>query len=175
MRLGLHAEVGLDELFLGNLNGTGRAQGPSKAPPNSSTHRAGGGGSGDGHGHGDGDGAGAEERRGPFTKEEGGVGKWLDDGDGLMSVRDEGGSSGRLTTMVDGNVEWSATGRMGVSLAEFRLVLGEYTPTTSYDFLRLPIAPSVSCSCVDASHTLRDTNFRRLLPPPAFSQRLQPV
>ena len=29
----------------------------------------------------------------------------------------------------------------------------EYTATTSYDFLRLPITPSVSCSCRDSSNT----------------------
>ena len=41
-----------------------------------------------------------------------------------------------------------------------------------YDFLLRPAAPSVSCSRVDASNTLRDTNFHRLLPSPAVSQCL---
>ena len=44
-----------------------------------------------------------------------------------------------------------------------------------YDFLLLPVAPSVSCSCLDAPYALRDINFRRLLPSPTVSQRLQPV
>mmetsp|Transcript_46872 Transcript_46872/g.63786 ORF Transcript_46872/g.63786 Transcript_46872/m.63786 type:complete len:135 (-) Transcript_46872:372-776(-) len=35
-----------------------------------------------------------------------------------LSVVNQGGSSGRLTTMIDGHVEWSATGRKGVSLVE---------------------------------------------------------
>ena len=35
----------------------------------------------------------------------------------------------------------------------FRSVVGEYTPTTSYYFLLLPIAPSVSCSWLDALNT----------------------
>ena len=36
-----------------------------------------------------------------------------------VSVVAEGGSSGRLTTMIGGTTEWSATGRIGASLAEF--------------------------------------------------------
>jgi predicted ATPase len=36
-------------------------------------------------------------------------------------VKDQGGSSGRVTTMI-GQAEWSATGRLGVSLAEFSAV-----------------------------------------------------
>ena len=39
-----------------------------------------------------------------------------------ISVIDEGGTSGRLTTMLDGGVEWSATGRLGVSLAQFSAI-----------------------------------------------------
>jgi len=38
-----------------------------------------------------------------------------------LSVRSEGGSSGRLTTMI-GEAEWSATGLIGVSLAELASV-----------------------------------------------------
>ena len=57
----------------------------------------------------------------------------------------------------------------------------EYTATTSdsvrfspiqSDSVRLiPIPPSVSCSCVDALNTPRDTNFRRL----ASASRLRPL
>jgi len=38
-----------------------------------------------------------------------------------LSVAEEGGSSGRVTTMI-GSMEWSATGRLGVSLAELSAV-----------------------------------------------------
>ena len=58
-------------------------------------------------------------------------------------------------------------------------MVGEYTATTSVDsllprvvsyyYLLLPVAPSVSCPCVDARLTLRDINFHRLL---AVSRRL---
>ena len=51
----------------------------------------------------------------------------------------------------------------------------EYTATTSVDFLLLPVAPSAACPCVDARLTLRDINFRRLMPSFAVSQCLQPV
>ena len=43
------------------------------------------------------------------------------------------------------------------------------------DFLLLPITSYCSCPCVDSRLTLRDINFRRLLPSPAVSQRQQPV
>jgi len=56
-----------------------------------------------------------------------------------------------------------------------RLVVGEYTAATSCCFLLLRVAPSVSCSCLDARRTLRDTSFHRLLPSPSVSQCLQPV
>ena len=39
------------------------------------------------------------------------------------------------------------------SMVELRLVVGEYTATTFYYFLILPITPSVSCSCLDALNT----------------------
>ena len=42
-------------------------------------------------------------------------------------------------------------------------------------FLLLPVASSVSCSCLDALNTLRVTNFHCLPPSPAVSQCLQPV
>ena len=45
----------------------------------------------------------------------------------------------------------------------------------SVGFLLLPVAPSVSCSSVDALHTHCDINFRRLPLSPAISERLQPV
>ena len=51
-----------------------------------------------------------------------------------------------------------------------RLVVGEYTT-------RLPstcLSPTVSCPRVDALHTHRDINFRRLLPSPVVSCRLLP-
>ena len=56
-------------------------------------------------------------------------------------------------------------------------LVAEYTAATSRCSLLLPVAPSVSCSCVlvDARLTLRDTNFHRLLPSPAVSQCPQPV
>ena len=37
-------------------------------------------------------------------------------------------------------------------------MVGRYTAATSVDFLLLCVAPSVSCSCIDARLTLRDTN-----------------
>ena len=55
------------------------------------------------------------------------------------------------------------------------LWLGGILAGLPYYFLLLPRSPSVSCPCVDALHTLHDTNFRRLLPSPTVSQRLQPV
>eukprot|EP00628_Pelagophyceae_sp_CCMP2097_P002478 CAMPEP_0184090092 /NCGR_PEP_ID=MMETSP0974-20121125/7056_1 /TAXON_ID=483370 /ORGANISM="non described non described, Strain CCMP2097" /LENGTH=427 /DNA_ID=CAMNT_0026392813 /DNA_START=104 /DNA_END=1387 /DNA_ORIENTATION=+ len=36
-----------------------------------------------------------------------------------FKVMEEGGSSGRLTTVLEGGTEWSATGRVGVSMGEF--------------------------------------------------------
>ena len=44
-----------------------------------------------------------------------------------------------------------------------------------HDFRRLPVAPSVSCPWVDPRITLRGTDFHRLPPSPAVSQRLQPI
>ena len=44
-----------------------------------------------------------------------------------------------------------------------------------YNFLLLPIASSVSYSCLDALNTLRDIKFRRLLRSPTVSQCLRPV
>ena len=48
-------------------------------------------------------------------------------------------------------------------------------PVASCCFLLLPVAPSVACSCLETPYTLRDMNFRRLLPSPTVSQCLQPV
>ena len=55
-----------------------------------------------------------------------------------------------------------------------RLMVGEYTAATHYDFLLLRVAPSLSCPCVDALHT-RAVHFHRLLPSPNISQCLKPV
>ena len=55
-----------------------------------------------------------------------------------------------------------------------RFVVGEYTAATSWRLILLRIAPSVSRSCLDAPHALRDINFRRLLPSPTGSRFLQP-
>ena len=55
-----------------------------------------------------------------------------------------------------------------------RLVVGEYTATTSYYFLLLPVAPSVSCSCIDALGTL-NTRRRKLPLSPAVSHFTQLV
>ena len=40
------------------------------------------------------------------------------EGGGELECLDEGGSSGRLTTMFGSNLEWSATGRQGASLLD---------------------------------------------------------
>ena len=57
--------------------------------------------------------------------------------------------------------------------------LGSIHGVYCHDFRRLPVASCcsarVSCSSVDALHTLRDVNFRRLPLSPAVSQCLQPV
>ena len=64
--------------------------------------------------------------------------------------------------------QWlSGAGSIHVVLCCFLLL-----PVASYS---LPVVPSVSCSCLDAPYTLRDINFRRLLPSPTVSQCLQPV
>ena len=47
-------------------------------------------------------------------------------------------------------------------------MVGECTAAASYDFLLLPVAPGVSCSCVDA----RLTRSSKLRSPPAISRRL---
>ena len=56
-----------------------------------------------------------------------------------------------------------------------RLVVGEYTRSIHvvycYDFLLLPITPSVSCSCVDALNTPSS----KLPLSPTVSRFLQPV
>ena len=52
-----------------------------------------------------------------------------------------------------------------------RLVVGEYTATTFYCFLLLPITPSVSCSCSDPLNTPSS----ELPPSPTVSRFLQPV
>ena len=51
---------------------------------------------------------------------------------------------------------------------EARLVVGEYIAATSYCFLLLPVAPSVSCSWLDASNT----RSSKLPPSPAVSHCL---
>ena len=62
-----------------------------------------------------------------------------------------------------------------------RLVVGEFTATTSVGFLLLHVAPSVSCPCLDTRLTRRSNLppspavSRRLPPSPAAFQCVQPV
>ena len=54
-----------------------------------------------------------------------------------------------------------------------RFVIGEYIATASYDFLLLPVAPSVSCSCVRGRS--KYTPRHKLPPSPAVSHFLHLV
>ena len=88
------------------------------------------------------------------------------------------GASNTLGSDDFNGVEWPSTFyrthqfNLGSWLGSILLRL----PVASYHFLLLPVAPSVSCSWVhvDALYTLRDINFRRLLPSPATSHVYNP-